>query len=274
MLAQRSHGARGRWASVHNRAVVARTEAQISILSIGTLHLANPGRDKFNVVVDDVLTDRRQSEIVDVVDRLLAFRPTRIAVEALDSAALTERYERFRRGGLPLRRTEVEQIGFRIAAALTLSSIDAVDAAGEFWVPEIEEARANGRAAAAWSELEESGRAFVERCQGWLSEETVGQVLWRLNTPEELQRALAPYSDVLVRVATRDNDAGPRMAANWYARNLRILGKLFTLAGPGDRILLLFGHAHAAIFRYLLSSMTGVALADPLAFLPPPGDAA
>ena len=102
----------------------------------------------------------------------------------------------------------------------------------------------------------------------------MGQVLWRLNTPEELQRALAPYSDVLVRVATRDNDAGPRMAANWYARNLRILGNVFALVGPGDRILPLFGHAHAAIFRQLLTTTAGVTLADPLAFLPPPDDAA
>lgn len=247
---------------------------QISILPVGMLHFANPGRDKFNVVVDDVLTDRRQNEIVDVVERLVAFGPTRIAVEALDSGALMERYDKFRTGGLPLQRTEVEQLGFRIAARLSLPSILAADVTGEFWVPEIEAAQRDSRTAAAWSEFEESGRAFVDTCQRWLREGTVGEVLWRLNTPEELRRALTPYSDVLLRVATRDNDAGPRMAANWYARNLRILGKIFAGAVPGERILVLFGHAHAAIFRHLLSTMAGVALADPLPFLPAPDDAA
>jgi hypothetical protein len=80
----------------------------------------------------------------------------------------------------------------------------------------------------------------------------------------------APYSDVLLRVAIRDNDAGPRMVANWYARNLRIVGEIFAVARPGDRILVLFRHAHAAIFRYLLRTMAGVALADPLSFVPAP----
>lgn len=58
------------------------------------------------------------------------------------------------------------------------------------------------------------------------------------------------------------------MVANWYARNLRIIGKVLRVVSPGDRVLLLFGHDHAAVLAHLLSRIPGVTAVDPLPYLP------
>src|SRR5688572_30304171 len=52
-----------------------------TLLVLGSAHFANPGRDMVNTRVDNVLTEKRQAEIANVVDQLAAFRPTFIAIE-------------------------------------------------------------------------------------------------------------------------------------------------------------------------------------------------
>jgi hypothetical protein len=65
----------------------------------------------------------------EVVARLAAFRPTRIAVEwpRERQAALDSLYREYRAGRLAPRPSEVFQLGFRLAARLGLARVDAVD---------------------------------------------------------------------------------------------------------------------------------------------------
>ena len=51
------------------------------VLVLGVYHLANPGRDIFNMKADDVLAPRRQAEIAELVAVLKKFRPTKVAIE-------------------------------------------------------------------------------------------------------------------------------------------------------------------------------------------------
>jgi hypothetical protein len=41
--------------------------ARAEVLVLGTYHMANPGRDIFNMQADDVLAPKRQTEIAEVV---------------------------------------------------------------------------------------------------------------------------------------------------------------------------------------------------------------
>ena len=43
------------------------SEKKAHVLVLGTFHMANPGRDIFNLKVDDVLTEKRQKEIAETV---------------------------------------------------------------------------------------------------------------------------------------------------------------------------------------------------------------
>ena len=51
------------------------------VLVLGVYHMANPGRDLFNMPADDVLAPKRQAEILELVEVLKRFRPTKVAVE-------------------------------------------------------------------------------------------------------------------------------------------------------------------------------------------------
>jgi hypothetical protein len=57
------------------------TAQQPQLLIQGTAHLNNPGRDMANIVVDDVLTPKRQAEIITLVSHLEGFKPTHVALE-------------------------------------------------------------------------------------------------------------------------------------------------------------------------------------------------
>src|SRR5687767_2952087 len=89
--------------------------AMPSLLVVGTPHFASAGRHVVNVTVPDVLTPERQREIEAVVDRLAAFRPTRVAVEwdADDQGRLDQRYADYRAGRYSLSANEIDQIGLR-----------------------------------------------------------------------------------------------------------------------------------------------------------------
>jgi len=47
---------------------------QAEILILGTYHMANPGRDIFNISADDVLAPKRQAEIGELLEVLKRFK--------------------------------------------------------------------------------------------------------------------------------------------------------------------------------------------------------
>ena len=94
--------------------------ADTEIMLVGTYHMSNPGQDLNNVKVDDVLTPKRQAEIVAVAESLARFKPTRVAVEWPEDIS-SERYAKYLAGTLPESRNEVVQLGFRLARAAQLA---------------------------------------------------------------------------------------------------------------------------------------------------------
>jgi len=57
----------------------ARPGARAEVLVLGVYHMANPGRDIFNMKADDVLAPKRQAEIAQLVEVLRRFLPTKVA---------------------------------------------------------------------------------------------------------------------------------------------------------------------------------------------------
>ncbi|MFW5935615.1 MAG: hypothetical protein ACOCQL_07170, partial [Halolamina sp.] len=57
------------------------TPEQVSVVLLGTHHMANPGNDAVNVPTDDVLVDERQRELETLVSHLERIDPDRVAVE-------------------------------------------------------------------------------------------------------------------------------------------------------------------------------------------------
>lgn len=225
------------------------------LMVVGLPHLANPGRDIANTKVEDVLTPARQREIVALVERLAAFRPTHVAVEwaASDQAGLDRRYAAYRAGHYTLTANEVDQIGLRLAARLGLRRVDAVD-----WLKEnpgsdadydfVGWMKGHGRAAEwaayqAAAQREADADGAFERCHVFAD--------WVRHYND--QATLAAFARPYYQIATFGDDErnpGAAWVGGWYARNLRIYANLLRVGGAaGDRTVAIFGAGHGPLLR-------------------------
>ena len=232
--------------------------------------MSNPGLDQFNLEADDVLAPKRQAEIVAVVERLAEFRPTKVLVEAPWADSATQaRYREYVSGTRELRKSEEEQIGFRLAKRMGHERIYPIDVRmqldDEALGPLI---GTNPAFQERMSRLNHLGREAMRIMGAWLAEGTVGDMLYNMNRPEMLVRAHEPYVEYFVPIIADTNYAGADMVATWYRRNLRIFANLHRVADPpDDRIFVVYGQGHIKIIRDLVEDAPGFCVESPLVYL-------
>lgn len=249
--------------------VHAATPVPIRVMVIGTFHLDNPGQDLHNMKVDDVSTPKRQKELADVAERLMRFRPTSVMVESQrrdPGAATLPRYREYLAGTLAPMKSEVVQIGFRLAKAAGLKEAFGIDVDGDFPYEAVQKyAEAHGQAAL----LEGEGT----KVDGWLREasdvlasSTIGATLAWFNRPGQLALDNGFYQDML-SVGALDEQPGAALVAAWNKRNFEICARMIQLAKPGDRVVVLFGSGHAYLLRQCVAATPGFELVEPNAYL-------
>ncbi len=251
-------------------AVCSVDDDRIEVLLLGSYHMSNPGADQFNLEADDVLAPARQAEIEEVVDRLTAFAPTHVAVEAPwgDTGTL-QRWEGYRAGARELRRSEEEQIGFRLAHRLGHETIHPIDVRlGLDFGPVAAAAERDPRLARVMGGMQAVGEEAIGTMARWLEEGSIGSVLARMNDPDFLAKAHIPYIEFFVPIAVDEEYAGADMVADWYRRNLRIFANLTRVAHqPGDRVFVVYGQGHVPILRQLVIDHPAYCVEDPAPYL-------
>jgi hypothetical protein len=227
------------------------------ILVLGTFHFDNPGLDSVNVEADDVLAEKRQREIAEVLDKLAAFKPTKIAVESLyKNNYWPTRYKQYREGKYTLGRNEIEQIGFRLAERLNLPTVHPVDypmfmsglldSEIEFKKP----AESEPKTDAAEEKPAEPKPLTAARKK--FRETPLIEHLRNINREENIRRSHEQYLTMLL--PDFENPAIYEKAdrvTNWYKRNLRIFSNLnrITEFDGKDRILFIVGAGHLKIIN-------------------------
>ena len=221
------------------------------VLVLGVYHMANPGRDVFNMQADDVLAPKRQQEIAELTAVLKKFQPTKIAVEAAyGEDVVPKRYADYLAGSRSLSRNEVEQIGFRLAKDLGHSAIYPVDADGDFpFQRVINYAKATGQSARLERTLGEIGE--MVKAQGeYLKAHTVLETLLYMNSDAKVAQDVGFYYQE-ARYGEPGDYAGPDLLAEWYRRNVRIYNNVARLVtAPEDRMLVIFGAGHLGWLRH------------------------
>ena len=215
------------------------------ILVLGTYHMANPGRDMFNMQVDDVRAPKRQQELADVANVLAKFQPTKIAIEAdPDSKKLPAEYQDYLAGKHELTRNEVEQIGFRLGKQLEHKQLYPVDVDGDFPVQRvINFAKAKGRSAELDKMLNTTGDVVAKQ-DAYVNSHTVLESLLYMNSPEYVAAGNQFYTQ-MASFGEPGDFAGPDLLADWYKRNIRIHSNIVGLiSSPGERILVIYGAGH------------------------------
>lgn len=242
--------------------------ARPQILILGSYHFDNPGLDIVKTDVADVLTPAKQAEIEQVVEALSQFRPTKIAVEVRADRArqLDSLYGAYRAERQTLSRSEVQQLGFRLAKRFGHPRLYPLDHAGEFPF------------GAVMQYAQQHDPDFVRRVQQATAEiaseenrqqrqNSIGEILRLKNDPADISRGHALYLE-FARVGAGDTYVGADLLAKWYSRNIRIFSDVQRIAQPGDRVLVIFGTGHAAILRELIASDSRLELIEARGYLP------
>lgn len=226
-------------------------QGSAEFLFLGAYHMANPGRDVNNIDADDILSERRQSEVQRLCEKIARFKPNKIMVEVSvgRQSILSDHYGRYLAGNYALAADETEQIGFRISKESGSCYVLAVDwndlgpIKDENSIDYVVGASRIGKQ----RELEdflEFGRNQVAIDDSVLRSGSVEQMLIHLNS-EEWRRSNAKAYFRLGRVGTPDEPVGLNWLQYWYGRNLVIFGNIVDRTMPGDRVLVIFGAGHA-----------------------------
>lgn len=241
---------------------------QLQVMLLGSFHMANPGMDAVNMETDDVLSDRRQAEIADLIERLARFAPDKVLLEApYGTTRVQERYAKYLQDDYELSRNEIDQIGYRLARRLDHQAVYPVDypmfqdsTAMEFYQAYHPESKNDGETIrAGW---ETASAADSERQQA----STIAEYLAHLNSVEwwafDLDSRYALQTSM--RHAQYDQYAGADLLTSWYKRNLRIITNIHRSTGDDDeRVLLLMGAGHNRILWDLIDTSPLLCRVDP-----------
>jgi hypothetical protein len=231
------------------------------ILVLGTYHMANPGRDVFNMQADDVLAPKRQAEIAELLEVLKRFKPTKIAVEAtVYEDRRPKQYAEYLAGTHTLTANEIEQVGFRLAKELGMKAIYPVDIDGEFpWQRVINFAAAKGQTALLDRLMSEVG-AMVKAQDAYLKSHTILETLLYMNDDEKVAQDVGYYYRE-AHFGEPGDYAGPDLLAAWYQRNIRIFNNIVRLIeSPNERVLVIYGAGHLGWLRQAVGNDPGLRL--------------
>lgn len=232
----------------------AATAQPVDVLTVGSFHFDFPNLDVTRLEDSkqiDVKEDKYQQQLNRIVDQLAAFNPTHVVVERAYEKrdSLQSDYQQYRHGTFELPRSEVFQLGFRLADVSGLSRIHAADTWGKNFdtvaaaIASEEKTQAFG---AYYNDNPDTDLRYV-RSEPVYKREGIAAELLALNTPENIQKSLGNY---LIGHFKYEFDKGDYFGADfetgrWFNRNLRIFRNIQRIgAQPGDRVIVIFGAGH------------------------------
>jgi len=246
----------------------------VQVMVLGTYHFDNPGLDLSNMTADDVTLPRRQAELQALASALAAFKPTKIMVEARSKSAdlADARFASFTPAALTTQKNETVQIGYRLAHQLKLGKVYAIDEQPRAGEPDyfpfgkvVEFAKANKREVQL-QEVMAKAAAVTKDMEEMQKRMTIAQLLIERNRPGTTRKEIAMYYEFL-GIGDTEQQPGADLNAMWYLRNAKIFAKLMTVAGRGDRILVIYGAGHNYWLRHFASITPGFRSVDPVPYL-------
>jgi hypothetical protein len=188
------------------------------ILVIGVFHLGST-TDLFAGEKQDWRSPEREKQVLEVVERLRAFNPTKVALEYVDGKSkAAEQYAAFLEGKYQLKANEIDLIGFRLAKAAGHSRVYGIDDRDIPW--DFEALQKFGQEKGFADKLQEFV-AFGKEAMDWqnrmVRENRLLVVLRELNSPEMLRRRQS-FEMKMLDLNKDSEHAGAELVSNWYKR--------------------------------------------------------
>lgn len=237
------------------------------VLLVGTFHMDHTASgDMYKTEMDNLLSQKRQQEICEVVDRLKCFNPTKIALEIVteDDELFNKRYKEYVDGKFELKVNEIYQLGFRMAAELGHKRIYPID-----WM-EV------GAGTRPYSEVYEWAKAnqpelfseiFNEKVFNTDTSKSILEIYQDCNDLDQIRKSHLHYIN-MARIGNVGEYVGIDWLIWWYQRNLTLFSNICRLIESEDeRILVIIGNSHIYLLNEFLRESNKVELVDAGEFL-------
>jgi hypothetical protein len=250
-----------------------RGEPRAQVLLLGTFHFQNAGLDGYKPEFPfEVRSPKRQKELEDVLARLAAWRPTRIAVESRTDrqARLDSLFAVYPGGGMDTLRNEIYQVGFKLAKRLGHTGVFAIDAPArrldtamteEEWNRRNQGLKKGPLSAVDW---DARYQALYREGDSLKAARTLRETLLAANDAERLALGHGHYLlGNLLNGEPGDYFGADGFVSAWYNRNLRIYSNIVRLVRtPEERIMVLIGAGHVPILWQAVESSPAVRLVE------------
>jgi len=218
---------------------------------MGVFHFAGSTGDAAAIQLDNMLGERRQREISEILDHLEKYKPDKVLVEypSKKQAELNQSYQQYLQGEKTLTENEIHQLGFKLAKRLNHAKIYAIDYKLNLPFGELREyAETHGKT----QYLEDfigNVKSYAREKEAYLEKHTLLDYLKQLNTDSSDLWNKNLYLDGLLTLGTDTLYPGARMAGDYYKRNAYILANIDRVTEAGDRVLVIIGSGHRAFLK-------------------------
>lgn len=234
------------------------------MLPLGTFHFKYPNNDVQKTKEEDqidILDERYQKEIHDLVDMISRFEPTMVVIEREPSKQkmYDSIYKSYLNGKHELGRSEEQQIGFRLAEKMNLSKVYCVDEAARYY----------GDIGKVFNNTEHTGhqdfmdffydnpdrnKLKPDTTESILKTDGLIAYLKAINSDKALKDGLGKgYLTGIFKYETDERPFfGPDFVSGWwFDRNLRIFRNIQRIgATPKDRIVIIYGVGHMNLLNF------------------------
>lgn len=233
------------------------------VLVVGTFHFDYPNLDAHKTLKEDqvdVLSPKTSKEVTELVNYIKKFKPTKIAIEAWPEWNANQKLKEYNEGKHRDQRDERYQLAMRIAKDLKIGELYSIDA-GSVLDDMMEKL---GKTDSLYFKnllkdydfksddpISQGFTALYKGSEPKNFKSLLDNFMY-LNSKEYHQYGYGVYLSGDFKL--RQYDGADMLALYWYDRNLRMFRNMQNIPhNAEDRILVIAGNGHAAVFRQLLT---------------------
>ncbi len=225
------------------------------MLLLGCFHFDNPGLDVAKFHNANIMSEKRQQEVREVVEKLKQYKPDKIFIESAVSnqTGIDSNINKFKAGKFELKPNEIYQLGFRLAKELDLPTLYAVDFRDtEFPFDSL----VKSATVAKQTELLKNIQVIFDSIENDFNESlkkyTIREILLKQNSKETTDAGVGIYYDFLP-AGKEGNHVGSYLTSEWWRRNMVIYENILKrLTGKEEKILVIFGSGHTALLQAMM----------------------
>jgi Family of unknown function (DUF5694) len=208
------------------------------IIIVGTYHFEQ----------DEELIEKKEPEVIELVDYLAHYKPTKVAVEweMSKDKELNIEYQKFNRD---FSIDEIQQIGFRLAKTLNHDKVYAVNWAGHISQEDI--LKLNTSIQRSYPELLNTMKVISENAPKISLGTSLINSYRKLNDKEATKELERMYLSFVTVTDNKEKKVGFDFLNKWMERELMIFKNIVETSNSDDRILLIIGSDHLWMLRKL-----------------------